>query len=185
MVDDPVFARRRIITAGVCLLSSAALLRVAPLRAAGDERVITFVNTHTDERVTAAYFAAGQHDRLALQQFNTALRDHRSGEVGHMDPALFDYLYDVAQRAGVEPAFDVISGFRSASSNELLRANGGGGVARNSLHLQGKAIDLRLRGVECAHLRNLALGLKRGGVGYYPKSDFVHLDTGRVRSWGG
>jgi uncharacterized protein YcbK (DUF882 family) len=172
-----------LVVAGTCIVASGTLLRV-PLLAAPGERVLTFFNTHTEERLTAVYFSAGAHDPAVLEQLNAVLRDHRSGEIGHMDPALFDLLHEVAQLAGAEPAFDVISGFRSVSSNEMLRARGGG-VSQTSLHLQGKAIDVRLRGVECAQLRDLARGLKRGGVGFYPKSDFVHLDTGRVRSWGG
>jgi uncharacterized protein YcbK (DUF882 family) len=94
-------------------------------------------------------------------------------------------LHQVAQAAHADPSFEVISGFRSASSNELLRAQGSGGVARNSLHLKGMAIDVRLLGCGCERLSEIGLKLACGGVGYYPKSDFVHLDTGRVRSWRG
>ena len=90
----------------------------------------------------------------------------------------------MAHAAGAEPRFEVISGFRSAASNEQLRAQGNG-VARRSLHLDGKAIDVRLKGVKCARLCEVALELERGGVGLYSKSDFVHLDTGRVRHWRG
>ena len=104
--------------------------------------------------------------------------------VGTIDPAVFDVLHSVAGTCHADPMFEVISGFRSAASNEMLREQGGG-VARKSLHLKGMAIDVRLRGVACTHLRDVGLELARGGVGYYRKSDFVHLDTGRVRSWAG
>jgi uncharacterized protein YcbK (DUF882 family) len=101
-----------------------------------------------------------------------------------MDPQLFVLLVDLAASAGVEPHYDIISGYRSAQTNETLR-NKGGGQAKNSQHIQGKAIDVRLKGVATLRLRDLARDLKRGGVGYYPKSDFVHVDTARVRYWEG
>ncbi|HEU4531352.1 MAG TPA: DUF882 domain-containing protein [Steroidobacteraceae bacterium] len=177
-----VLPRRRFIVGGLCVLAQGALAR-AEVAPAG--RSITFRNTHTGEELTAAYFSSDAYDPQALARIDHVLRDHRSGEIGHMDPPLFDYLHEVARRAGVEPRFEVISGFRSATSNELLRRSGGGGVAQKSLHLKGKAIDVRLLGVETARVRDLALQIGRGGVGYYPKSDFVHIDTGRVRSWSG
>jgi uncharacterized protein YcbK (DUF882 family) len=101
-----------------------------------------------------------------------------------MDPQLFVLLVDLAASAGVEPRYDIISAFRSAATNEKLRSNGGG-QAKNSQHIEGKAIDVRLKGVATDRLRDLARALKRGGVGYYPKSDFVHVDTARVRYWEG
>ncbi len=181
-MGGPLLARRRFLAAGLCVLAQGSLVRA---HSAQPGRSITFFNTHTGEELTAAYFTADAYDPQALARIDNVLRDHRSGEIGRMDPPLFDYLYDVARRAGVDPRFEVISGFRSASSNELLRRKGGGGVAEKSLHLEGKALDVRLRGVQTAHLRDLALELGRGGVGYYPKADFVHIDTGRVRTWSG
>ena len=182
--------RLSLLTALALLLLGASMLRGQPASgppvagaAPQPGRSLTFTNTHTGETVTARYFA-GTYDPGALAEFNRVLRDHRTGEVGSMDPALFDYLYDVAARAGVDPHFEVISGFRSASSNEMLRRRSRG-VAEKSQHLLGKAIDVRLRGVKTSRLRDLALELKRGGVGYYERSDFVHLDTGRVRRWAG
>jgi uncharacterized protein YcbK (DUF882 family) len=153
--------------------------------AATETRQLGLLNTHTNESLELAYSAAGSYVPEALSQLNHLLRDHRTGEESAMDPTLFDVLHEVAQACHADPSFEVISGFRSATSNELLRSQGGGGVARNSLHLKGMAIDVRLRGVGCHHLMDVALELARGGVGYYPKSDFVHLDTGRVRSWRG
>jgi len=175
---------------GLFALLGAALLFAVPTRAQDasappPERSIRLYNTHTREDVSVVYFAAGAFDAAALEKLNHVLRDHRSGESGQMDPPLFDYLFDVAARAGVPPYFDVISGFRSAASNEMLRKTGGGGVAQNSLHMKAQAIDVRLREVSIEQLRDVALELKRGGVGYYPQSKFVHLDTGRVRTWNG
>lgn len=147
-------------------------------------RMLSLVNTHTGEAVAAQYFAAERYQADALQRLNHLLRDHRSGESHAIDPALFDQLHQLAALAGSDPEFEIISGYRSPASNAQLNANSSG-VARNSLHMQGRAIDVRLRGVSCKRLNELALTMKQGGVGYYPKSAFVHLDTGRVRSWSG
>jgi uncharacterized protein YcbK (DUF882 family) len=130
------------------------------------------------------YCADGQYLPEALGKLDRLLRDHRSGEAHPIDPRLFDALHQLAGLAGREPEYEVISGYRSPASNAMLNANSSG-VARNSLHMQGRAIDVRLRGVSCARLRDLAIPLQLGGVGYYAKSAFVHLDTGRVRSWSG
>lgn len=158
--------------------SSPAGIVLAP------NRELSLVNTHTGESLSASYCSKGRYCPDALTQLNHLLRDHRSGERGSMDTSLFDLLYELAHRADREPKFEVISGFRSSSSNEQLRAQSSG-VARKSLHMQGKAIDVRLVGVKCAKLRDLAMEKALGGVGYYPKSDFVHLDTGRFRFWRG
>ena len=120
----------------------------------------------------------------ALEKLNAILGDHRSHEQTTMDPQLFVLLADLATAAGVEPHYEIISGYRSAGTNETLRTHGGG-QAKNSQHIQGKAIDVRLKGVATATLRDRARELQRGGVGYYRKSDFVHLDTARVRYWEG
>jgi uncharacterized protein YcbK (DUF882 family) len=180
---DPV--RRRFLAAGLCLVTGAALWRRAFAADPPGTRSLWLRNTHTGEELTAVYVNGGQQDAAVLAQLDRLLRDHRSGEVGQVAPPLFDFLYDVAARAGVEPHFEIISAFRSKSSNDYLRRTGGGGVSDKSLHMQGKAIDVRLRGVTIERLRDLALELKRGGVGYYPASRFVHLDTGRVRRWSG
>lgn len=147
-------------------------------------RSLALTNTHTAEKLQLSYFTAGHYVGEALQRLDHVFRDHRSGEVHPIDRQLYDRLFQLAALAGREPEFEIISGFRSPASNELLRS-GSTGVAKNSLHMQGKAIDVRLRGVPCNRLRDLALQLQAGGVGYYAKSAFVHLDTGRVRSWSG
>ncbi|HMA11410.1 MAG TPA: DUF882 domain-containing protein [Steroidobacteraceae bacterium] len=147
-------------------------------------RELSLVNTHTGESLLTRYYEAGQYIPQALTRFQHLLRDHRSGEVHPIDPQLFDVLYHAAERNDREPHFEVISGYRSPGSNAKLRSHSHG-VAEHSLHMEGKAIDVRLSGVSCAKLRDVALSMRSGGVGYYAKSNFVHLDTGRVRTWAG
>jgi uncharacterized protein YcbK (DUF882 family) len=142
-------------------------------------------NTHTGEALKVDFRdATGAFIPDSLEKLDKILGDHRSHEHRKMDPQLFVLLADLAASAGKEPRYQIISAFRSSESNEKLRSNGGG-QAKNSQHIQGKAIDVRLEGVTTMRLRDLARALKRGGVGYYPKSDFVHVDTARVRYWGG
>lgn len=186
MLTTPVDgSRRRLLRSAVLAAPVIFAARYSePVEAASVSRQIAFFNTHTNETLEITYYSAGEYRLDALEKLNFVLRDHRTGDVGRMDPALFDQLVDVAHATGVDPRFDVISGFRSAASNELLREHSNG-VARRSLHLDGKAIDVRLKGVNCARLCEAALDLSRGGVGFYGKSDFVHLDTGRVRHWRG
>jgi len=151
--------------------------RVAPKR-------IALLNLHTDERLDIEYFRDGAYVAEALLAVEVLLRDFRSGERHAIDPSLMDYLLQVAQSLGVDPAFRVISGYRSPQTNAHLRVQSTG-VAQHSLHIEGRAVDVRMTGVDCASLGAHALDLKRGGVGYYRKSDFVHLDTGAFRTWKG
>jgi uncharacterized protein YcbK (DUF882 family) len=145
--------------------------------------VLSFFHTHTRDRITLPYFADGAYLPDSLARLHTFLRDFRTGEERSLDPTLFDLLFSLRQRTGAKTPFQVISCYRSPATNAFLRATGGGGVARGSLHVQGKAIDVRLADVSSAVLRDAARELKRGGVGYYRASDFVHVDTGRVRTW--
>jgi uncharacterized protein YcbK (DUF882 family) len=131
-----------------------------------------------------SYFEGGGYVPEALHRLNRLLRDHRTGDVSAIDPQLFDQLHALAQCAGCTPRYEIISGYRSSATNEKLR-KASTGVATRSLHMDGRALDVRLTGCDTAKLRDLALALQRGGVGYYRKSDFVHVDTGRVRSWTG
>jgi uncharacterized protein YcbK (DUF882 family) len=147
-------------------------------------RELAMRNLHTAERVKVRYFEGGRYLPDALQQLNHLLRDHRSGESAKIDQRLFDQLHSLAAGAKCAPDFEIISGCRSPATNAKLREQSEG-VARQSLHMQGRAIDVRLSRVSCSRLRELAIGLQSGGVGYYAKSDFVHLDTGRVRTWTG
>jgi uncharacterized protein YcbK (DUF882 family) len=183
-MNDATTRRRFLLrAAGVAAFLLAPRASSAAPRPRGEARprALAFANLHTGERLEVAYRERGEYLPNALSSLDRLLRDHRNGEVHPIDPALFDLLYDVRQATGGS-VFEVISGYRSPATNRMLRARGGG-VAAKSLHLVGKAIDVRLRGVETPMLRRAALRLRRGGVGYYPGPDFVHLDTGRVRFW--
>ncbi|MEE9255095.1 MAG: DUF882 domain-containing protein, partial [Pseudomonadales bacterium] len=147
-----------------------------------EERLLDFYHTHTGQELTVVYFANGEYLPQALDQVNAFLRDFRNGEVIPIDPGLLDLLHQIKLETKTESPFEVISAYRSPQTNEILRSIGRG-VAEISMHLQGKAIDIRLRDVGLAELRTVALDLERGGVGYYVKSNFVHIDTGRVRRW--
>lgn len=147
-------------------------------------RELSLINTHTGESLLTRYFEAGQYIPHALSKLDYLLRDHRAGVAHPIDPHLFDVLFQVATRNDRDPHFEVISGYRSPASNAQLRSHSHG-VAEHSLHMEGRAIDVRLAGVSCAKLRDVALSLGCGGVGYYASSNFVHLDTGRVRAWTG
>lgn len=177
--------RRRFLrhTSGL-LLAGAGLLATTPALANQPEtRSLAFSHTHTGEQLALTYAIDAHYLPDSLAAFNLLLRDHYSGEVGSIDPQLFDLLHQLQLSLGEGGAFEVISGYRCPATNATLRNTRGGGVARRSLHMDGKAIDIRLPGVPLASLRDAALALQAGGVGYYPKEQFVHLDTGRVRSW--
>jgi uncharacterized protein YcbK (DUF882 family) len=143
---------------------------------------LAFLNTHTGERVDVVYREAGELVPGALAEIDRALRDHRSGDVHPIDRPLLDLLHRLAATFDTPRPFHVISGYRSPASNARLAA-ASSGVAKHSLHLEGRAIDIRVPGVALRDLRQAALALRGGGVGFYPGSDFVHLDTGRLRAW--
>ena len=145
-------------------------------------RTLDFFHTHTGERLAVNYFDAGAYVPDALATVNHFLRDFRTGDVHSIDPALLDLLHALTDLTGSARPFQVISGYRSPATNEMLRHRSEG-VAAGSLHMQGQAIDIRLADVPLDALRRAALTVRRGGVGYYPASDFVHVDTGRVRTW--
>ncbi len=151
--------------------------------AAGERRTLSFVHTHTGEQLSAAYYQEGAYSSAVLQQVNVLLRDFRNDAVYPIDPAVLDRLYLLQSVAGGSEPFQVISGYRSPATNAALRERSSG-VAEHSLHMDGRAIDVRLSGVATERLARLALQQSGGGVGFYRVSDFVHLDTGRVRSWG-
>ncbi|WP_240002594.1 DUF882 domain-containing protein [Oleisolibacter albus] len=147
-------------------------------------RVLSFVSPHTRDTLKVTYFADGRYIPAALKDVNTILRDWRTGEVTRMDPKLLDLLFQLRQRLRTDEAYQVISGYRSPKTNAAL-ARASKGVANKSLHMEGKAIDIDLSSRNLARIRQAALELRLGGVGYYPKSSFVHVDTGRVREWNG
>ena len=147
-----------------------------------DERKLSFFHTHTSETLTVTYYRGGEYDASALAELNHFLRDFRTGDVIEMNPAVFDILFDIQKESGSTGEYQIISAYRSPQTNEMLRGTTSG-VAKNSQHLLGNAIDVRLTDLDTARLRDVALSLQRGGVGYYQKSDFVHVDTGAVRQW--
>jgi uncharacterized protein YcbK (DUF882 family) len=146
---------------------------------------LRFFHTHTRERLEIVYRRGDQYISEALDKLDNFLRDHRTGDVRHFDPRLFDLLNDLTASLGDSGGeIDVICGYRTPRSNEFLRTrNRHTGVAQHSLHMQAEAIDIRLPGIPTSELRDAALRLHRGGVGYYRSSDFVHVDVGRVRHW--
>ena len=146
------------------------------------ERTLEFVNLHTNETLDCCYWRSGRYDSSALAQINYVLRDHRAEEVYTIDPQLLDLLHSLRESTGSSAPFEVISGYRSPKTNAKLRSTTGG-VAKRSLHMQGKAIDVRLPDIKLAHLRDAAISMQNGGVGYYAKSNFLHIDIGRTRSW--
>ena len=161
-------------------LSVPGLARAAV--AAPNERVLRLYNTHTGESIKSVFWAEGQYIPDALADINKLLRDHRNDSIAAMDPQLLMLLDRVSSTLGAGSMLHVISGYRSPESNAKL-AKASGGVAKHSMHLEGKAIDIRMPGKNQAMLHKAALNVRGGGVGYYPESQFVHLDTGRPRNW--
>ena len=147
------------------------------------ERRLSLHNLHTGEKLDRPYWIEGDYVAESLADINRVLRDHRTDQVAAIDPQLLDLLHRISAAVGASKPFEIISGYRSPASNLLLTENTSG-VAKRSLHMDGKAIDLRLPGIPLADLRQAGLMLKGGGVGFYPESNFVHLDVGRVRTWG-
>lgn len=179
-------SRRRFI-GGMVALGGSLLL---PTRVLGatvappvrGERRVSFVHTHTGERFSTTYWGDGTYLTRELSRVEDFLRDFRTGERHAIDPALLDQLHDLAVLTGTSAPFQVISGYRSPETNAILKATRGG-QASHSLHMTGQAIDIRLADVSTDFIRDAALDLGRGGVGYYRGADFVHVDTGRVRHW--
>ena len=178
--------RRSFLKSSVVLasaLGAPALARAASAAsAATGERTLRLYNTHTGESLRSVFWAEGQFLPDALADINKLLRDHRNNTISTMDPQLLVLLDKVSAQFGSNKVLHVISGYRSPESNQLL-AERSNGVARHSMHMEGKAIDVRMPGLELASLHKAAMNAKGGGVGYYPDSQFVHMDTGRLRHW--
>jgi uncharacterized protein YcbK (DUF882 family) len=159
---------------------SAAEIQAVP---AAGEHELSLYNTHTNERLTIVYRHGSDYVPGALAKLDYFLRDHNTNEVRHFDPHLYDILADLTASVGrPNGEIDIVCGYRTPATNAALRERTNG-VAKNSLHIQAEAIDLRMPGVNTLKLRRAALALARGGVGYYPHSDFIHVDVGRVRQW--
>ena len=150
--------------------------------ASAGERRIAFTNIHTGERFDDVYRVGDHYLPGAIAKINHVLRDHRNDKVFPMAPGVIDLIYMIRRKAGVNHDFDIISGYRSPETNRMLR-RASTGVAKNSLHMSGQAIDLKLPGLDLYDLRKIAIDLHVGGVGYYPDSGFVHVDIGEVRTW--
>lgn len=159
-------------------------VREAFTRHFASHKALAFHNTHTGDQMKLTYFEQGNYIKDALQEISYLFRDYHNGQTHPIDPALLDQLYDLKLKLDVSKPFHIVSGYRSPITNANLRKHSNG-VAKNSLHMQGRAIDIRVEGLDTRRIRNAALAMRRGGVGYYSRSDFVHLDTGSVRTWGG
>jgi uncharacterized protein YcbK (DUF882 family) len=178
----PSLSRRGFISG---LVSAAGLLAASPVVASvvpSVQRSLAFYHTHTGERAEIVYWRDGEYLTDQLHALNWLLRDHRTGEQTQMDRSLLDLLYALKLSLGEPGEFEIISAYRSPKTNQMLQSNTSG-VAKRSLHMQGKAIDIRICSCDLERLRRCAVSLKAGGVGYYPKSNFIHVDTGRVRYW--
>jgi uncharacterized protein YcbK (DUF882 family) len=184
-MDHRLHPRRGFLRSTARLMIGSAMLTFAgrALASLPNARSLVFHHTHTGERLEVVYAVDDRYLPGALTTLNHFLRDHYSGKVGVIDPRLFDLLHRLQLELGCCEPFHVISGYRSPETNATLKATRGGGVARHSLHMDGKAIDIRLPGVPLTDVREAAISLKQGGVGYYPREQFVHVDTGRVRYW--
>jgi uncharacterized protein YcbK (DUF882 family) len=175
-------SRRHFLRQAAALGATALLPAGVVLARTVQRRTLSFVHTHTGERLSSVYFDDGRYVAGELTRINHLLRDFRTGDVHIIDPPVLDILADLRVLADRDEAFEVISGYRSVQTNAELHRHSNG-VAEHSLHIEGRAIDVRLPGVPTARLRDLALGMGRGGVGFYRDSDFVHLDNGRIRHW--
>ena len=177
-----IMNRRTFLGLGLKTAAGLVIGSAVPALAGTGTRSLSFYHTHTKKCLDITYAYAGVYDPLALAEVDRFLCDFRTGEVHRIDPGVLDILSRVQEEMGCRGTFEVISGYRSPKTNQMLRGRSRG-VAKHSLHMDGKAIDIRLTGQSTRKIRDCAIALKCGGVGYYAKSDFVHLDTGRVRTW--
>ena len=172
--------------AGGALLAAGSASLVAPsafaAASAQSARTVALLNTHTGDRFSAAYWEQGNYVPDAMAAIRHVMRDYRNNEVHDIDPRLLDQLSGLNGLVGAAAPYQIISGYRSPATNAMLHANSDG-VASHSLHMEGKAIDIRMAGVDLPRLHDAALSMQSGGVGFYPASDFIHVDTGRVRRW--
>lgn len=186
MSQEIDLSKRRFVQLG---LTATALVAVQPSLALATPsfgpkmKELAFYNLHTDEKLRVTYWKNGKFDPASMAKINHILRDFRTGDVYPMAPNLIDLLHAMQTRLETDSVIEIISGYRSPKSNAML-VNNSDGVARRSYHMQGVATDIRMRGVSLRRLQTTALFMKRGGVGFYPKSDFVHVDVGPVRRWG-
>ena len=158
------------------------LKNVHPPRQILPAKSLHLVHTQTGDKLKLTYFEKGQYIQGALKEINHLLRDYHTNEICPIDTALLDQLFDLNQKLAINKPFQIVSAYRAPITNAILRKNSSG-VAEHSLHIQGRAIDIRVEGLPANHIKEAALSMARGGVGFYPDSNFVHLDTGDVRTW--
>ena len=177
--------RRQLLKSGVC----AAALSIVPYKSFAnkltsfpDEKKLNFYNIHTGESLKAMYCSRGEFIEESLKDINYIMRDYRTNEIKKIDVRLLDLLYDIKNALDTEYAFHIVSGYRTAKTNRLLRKLTKG-VSKNSLHMHGKAVDIRVPYQDTEAVKNAAVKHRRGGVGYYPDSDFVHVDVGEIHYW--
>jgi uncharacterized protein YcbK (DUF882 family) len=186
LANNREYARKTVLKITYLLAGIAGLLAMMPwnttVHADGETRTLSFVHTHRQDSTTITFRRNGQYDEQALNQLNWFLRDWRNDKPAHMDPRLFDILWEVYRESGSRQPIHIISSYRSPETNSALRRRSSG-VAENSQHMLGKAMDIRLPDVPTERLREIAMRMQYGGVGYYASSDFVHVDTGNVRAW--
>jgi uncharacterized protein YcbK (DUF882 family) len=175
-------SRRGFLGAAVCAAAGVLLPKGALAAQPLSPRVLRFDHLHTGEKLAIEYWKGGAYEPEGLGAINHLMRDFRTGDVHPIDPSLLDLLHDLADGTGTRKPFEIISAYRSPKTNATLHSHSDG-VASKSLHLKGKAIDIRLADVPLKELRRAALSSRRGGVGYYPESNFIHVDTGRLRVW--
>ena len=185
MPNPQIHSRRLFLSHAARLAMVGVVLPLAKpaLASLPNARSLAFDHTHTGAPVSVVFAVGNHYVPDGLTTLNRFLRDHYSGEIGQIDPHLFDLLYRTRQELDSDQPLQVISGYRCAATNSNLRNSRGGGVARNSLHMQGKAIDIRIPGIPLSSLRDAAMSQNGGGVGFYPRDKFVHVDTGKVRYW--
>lgn len=175
--------RRRFLKCSAALAASSTFPHLIHANTdLSSERTLEFLNLHTDETLRCCYWADGEYDTNSMSEINHILRDHRANEAYEMDASLIDLLHVLHATTDSKAPFHIISAYRSPQTNEKLRQESNG-VAKRSLHMQGKAIDIRLPDVELRHLRDAAISLEAGGVGFYANSNFIHVDIGKPRSW--
>lgn len=179
---DIHISRRRLLLGGASLIAASLVPDTVLASQTAPVRKLRFYNPHTGERVAASYWENGVYDHDSIKEFSWLFRDYRANSQKSIDAKLFDQLFELQRRLEVQKEIHVVCGYRSERTNAMLRRTTRG-VAKKSYHMSGKAVDIRIPGIDVARIRKAALSMKAGGVGYYPKSRFVHMDTGPIRHW--
>lgn len=177
-------SRRELIKFAALGIGASCIPSLGSAQVITNPRTLALSNLHTGESLESQYFDGRQYVKPELRRLDKLCRDHRRNEVYPMDKVLFDQIDEIQRLLGITSEVLIISGYRSPATNATLRSKSSG-VAKKSFHMTGQAVDFRLDGVKLSHVREAAITLKAGGVGYYPSSNFVHIDTGHVRSWRG